>query len=117
MLFFDDIIKIEGFDKKQYEYNIGWKSKWKFWFMTIHTKFWLVQTHCVLGSIRVFDGNKYLVLLGSEKYDTIYDRIRYLISVKSGITYVISYNYARIKIDSHEKILTLDIVIIFIKPK
>ena len=40
-----------------------------------------------------------------------------LISVKSGTTSAISYNYARIKIDSYEKILTLDIVIIFIKLK
>ena len=117
MLFFGDIIKIEDFDEEQYEYNIGWKTKWKFWFVTIHTKFWLVQNHCVLGSIRVYNGNKYLVLLGPEKYDTIYERIRYLISVKSVITYTISYNYARIKIDSYEKILTLDIVIIFIRLK
>ena len=36
--------------------------------------------------IRFFDGFKYLVLLGPEKYDAIYNRIRYLISLKSGIT-------------------------------
>ena len=48
----------------------------------------------------VYDGTKYLVLLGSEKYDSIYDRIRYLISVKNGATYIISHNYATIKVDS-----------------
>ena len=38
------------------------------------------------GFIRVYDGTRYLVLFGSEKHDFIYNRIRYLISVKSGTT-------------------------------
>ena len=37
------------------------------------------------GLIRVYYGTRYLVLFGSEKYDFIYNRSRYLISVKSGI--------------------------------
>ena len=37
------------------------------------------------GFIRVYDGNRYLVLFGLEKYDAIYNRIRYLINQKSGI--------------------------------
>ena len=49
--------------------------------------------------IRVYDRTRYLVLFGSEKYDSIYNRIRYLIGVKSGTKYVISYNFARIKVD------------------
>ena len=49
--------------------------------------------------IRVYDGTKYLELFGPEKYNTIYKRIRYLISQKSGIAYVLSHNYPRIKID------------------
>ena len=32
----------------------------------------------------VYNGTRCLVLFGSEKYDSIYDRIRDLISVKSG---------------------------------
>ena len=40
-----------------------------------------------------------MVLFGSEKYNVIYNRIRCLISQKSGIIYVFSYNYARIKFD------------------
>ena len=40
--------------------------------------------------------------LKSEKYDSIYNRIRYLISVKSGITCIISHNYAKIKVDSYD---------------
>ena len=49
--------------------------------------------------IRVYDGTKYLELFGPEKYNTIYKRIRYLVSQKSGITYALSHNYPRIKID------------------
>ena len=33
------------------------------------------------------DGTRYIILFGSENYDAIYDRNRYLISLKSGITY------------------------------
>ena len=47
------------------------------------------------GFIRLCDGTRYLVLFGSEKYDSFYNRIRYLISVKSGITYKIFHNYAK----------------------
>ena len=37
--------------------------------------------------IRVYDGTRYLVLFRPEKYGAIFNRIRYLIGVKSGITY------------------------------
>ena len=63
---------------------------------------------------------KKMVLLGSEKYDFIYNRIRSLIEVKSGITYVISHNYAKIKANSYdslplEKTMTFHNVIIIVK--
>ena len=69
------------------------------------------------GFIRIYDGTKYLVLFGSGKYDFIYNR---LIIVKSGITYVISHNYAKIKVDSYdslplEKTMTFHNVIKLIK--
>ena len=72
------------------------------------------------GFIKVYDGSRYLVLFGSEKYDFIYNRIRYVISVKSGITCVISHNYAKFKVDSYkclllEKTMTFHNVIILIK--
>ena len=80
-----------------------------FWFMTFHIKLWLVQNLCVLdltrnGFIRVYDGTRYLVLFGPEKYDVIYNRIRYMISQKSGITYVISHNYGGIKVDTYDSL-------------
>ena len=49
--------------------------------------------------IKVYDGNRYLVLLGDEEYESIYNRIRDLIGVKSDIRNVISPNYARIEFD------------------
>ena len=44
----------------------------------------------VNGFVRDYDGIKYLVLFGLEKYDAIFDRIIYLIGLKSDITYVSS---------------------------
>ena len=69
------------------------------------------------GFIRVYDGSRFLVLFGPEKYDAIYNRIRYVISQKSGIRFFISHNYSRIKIDSFdslplEKTLTFHNIII-----
>ena len=51
------------------------------------------------GFIRVYRRTRYLVLFGAEKYDFIYNRIRYLAGVKSGITYVIAYNYPKTNVD------------------
>ena len=48
----------------------------------------------------IYDGTKSLVLFGNETCDSIYNSIRYLKSVKSGITYIISQNYATVKVDS-----------------
>ena len=59
-------------------------------------------------------------MLGLEKYNLIQNRIRYLISLKSGITYVFSNSYANIKIDPDgdfylEETLTLLSVVMIIK--
>ena len=51
------------------------------------------------GFIRIYDGSRHLTLFESEKYDGIYDRIAYLISLKSGITYIFSHNLSKIKAD------------------
>ena len=56
-----------------------------------------IRCHKIDGFIRVYDGTRYLVLFGSEKYDFIYNRIRYLIGLKSGIKYINSHNYAKKK--------------------
>ena len=72
------------------------------------------------GLVRIYDGITYLTLFGSEKYQALYNRIRYLISIKSGITYIFSHYFAKMKVDSYdylsiEKILTLHNVVIHIK--
>ena len=102
--YLNDLIKIEDFDldnilidEKSYEnilvYNISYKS------LIVFNPFG-IRFDKIDGYIRVYNGTKYLVLFGNKKYDSIYDRIRYLISVKSVITYKISHNYATIKVDS-----------------
>ena len=55
------------------------------------------------------------------KFDAIYDKIRYLISIKSGITYSISLYFAKIKVDSYDslpivKALTFNNVVMLAKP-
>ena len=37
------------------------------------------------GFIRVYNGTRYVVLIGSEIYDSIYNRVKHLISVEGGI--------------------------------
>ena len=54
--------------------------------------------------MRVYDRPRYLVLFGPEKYDAIYNTCIYLISQKTGITYVTSHNYAQIKVDSQDSL-------------
>ena len=73
-----------------------------------------IRFNKVDGFIRVYDGTS------PEKYDVISNRIRYLISLKCGITYVISHYYAKIKNELSdslplEKKVTLHDVVIFIK--
>ena len=45
--------------------------------------------------IGVYDGTRYLVVFAPEKDNPIYNRIRYLISRKGGITHTFSHNYAK----------------------
>ena len=119
--YFDDIIKIEDFDfnnllldEKSYRsiliYDILYKT-------LIGANPLLIRFDKVDRFIRNYDRTRYLVLFGSEKYDAIYNRIRYLESQKSGIIYVFSHNYAKIKVDSYdslplEKILTFYVIIL-----
>ena len=40
------------------------------------------------GFIRIYDGTRYLILFGPEKYDAIYEKVRFLTGQKTGTTYV-----------------------------
>ena len=61
----------------------------------------LIRIDKINGFIRASNRIGYLVLFGSEKYGSICNKIRYFISTKSGIKYVIFYNYAKNKVDSY----------------
>ena len=103
--YFDDIIKFENLDSddilldgKSYEnilvYDISYKT-------LIGAKPLRIRFDKVDGFIRIYDRTRYLVLFGTEKYNAIFNRIRYIIGAKGGITYVFSHNYARIIFDSY----------------
>ena len=101
--YFDDIIRIEDFDiknilidEKPFENILVYISWTK---SLIDSKSLRIRLNKIDGFTRVYDGTRYLVLFGSEKYDYIYDRIRYLIGVKSGVTDIINFNSAKIKVD------------------
>ena len=78
-----------------------------FWFMTFHKKLlWMkkplhIWFDKVDGFVKVYDGARSLVLFSPERYDAIYDRVKYFISRKSGITYSTDHNFARMKFDSN----------------
>ena len=111
----DNTLKDEKSYKNILSYNISYKSLSDY-------KPFRIRVDKIDVFIRVYDGTRYLVLFGSEKYDSIYDRIRYLISVKSDITItsIISHNYATTNVYSYdslrlEKTVTFLNVIILVK--
>ena len=69
---------------------------------------------------KIKNGTRYLVLFGLEIYGEIYDWIESILSEESDISYIISQNFAKIKVNSYdslspEKAMTFDNVIILIK--
>ena len=65
----------------------------------LHTRFDKIDDF-----VRIYDGTRYLTLFASEKYDTISNRIRYLISLRICITYIFSHYFAKIKVDSYDSL-------------
>ena len=122
--YFNDIIKLEDFDldnilidEKSHEniliFDISYKT-------LIGLKPLQIRFDKIDGIIRISDETRHLTLFGHKKYDTTYNRIRYLISLKSNITYILSHYFAKIKVDSYdslptEKTLPLDNAIILFK--
>ena len=108
MCYFDDIIKFEDFDsdiildEKSYENTLFYYDS----FYTIYDDSYKTliakkplrtSFNKIDGFISVSDGSRYLLLFGPEKCDGVYNSIRYLIRLKSGMTYVFSCNYTKIK--------------------
>ena len=75
-------------------YNISDKT-------LIHLKPFLVGFDNIDGFIRNCDGARYLTSFGYEKYVAIYNRISYLISLKSGMAYISPHYFAKIKVDCY----------------
>ena len=77
------------------------------------TKPLCIMFNKVDGFLWDYDEISYLVLLGIEKHGAIYDRIRYLICLKSDITYVFSHNYAKINMDSDDDLPLEEILALY----
>ena len=100
--YFNDIIKIEDFD-----FNILLDEKlYETFFIYVTYKpligsknLWILFDR-VDGFIRNHNGTKYFPLFGSEKYNDIFNMIRYLVTIKLSISDIVSHNYGKIKIDS-----------------
>ena len=127
--YFDDIIRFWDRDiefkdilleEKSYEtseniliYDIPYKT-------STGAKLLHIRFDKIDGFIKIHNKITYLVLFDYSCCDKICDKIKYLISKKSGITNNINHNFGRIRIDSCdslpiEKILTFYNVIILIK--
>ena len=106
--YFGVIIKLKDFDldnilidEKSHEniliYDISDKT-------LINPKRLRIRFDKIDGFIRMYDGTRYLTLFGYENYAAIYDRMRYFISLKSGITFFLSQYFAKIKVDSYDSL-------------
>ena len=116
MLIFDNIIELEDIDfgnilideksqKNILIYDISYIT-------LIGSKPLRIRFDKTDGFIKIYDGTRYLILFGSEKYDAIYSRIRYITSLKSSHIYF-SHCYAKNEVDLPiEKILTLHVIIL-----
>ena len=89
---FEDIMKFEDIDsnnilsdKKSNENILTYESSYK---TLIEAKTLRIRFDKIDRFIRIYDGNRYLVLFSLEKYDAIYNNIKNFISQESGITYV-----------------------------
>ena len=95
---FNDIIEFEDFDIDNF--LVDEKSHGNI-LTQIGPKPLRIRFNLVDGFISIYDGSRYLVLFSLEKYDAFYNRIRYSIDVKSGITYVFSHYGTKINVHSN----------------
>ena len=93
----DNILIDEKSDKIILIYAISYKT-------LIEAKPLRIRFDKINGFIRIYDGTRYQVLFRSEKYDVIYSRIRYLVSLEGSITNVFSQYYAKIKVDYYDSL-------------
>ena len=98
------MIKLEDFDldniiidEKSHENILIYDVSYK---ILIDSKPLRITFNKINGFIKIYDGTKYLTLLGSQKYDTMI--IKYRRSLKSGIAYILYHYFAKIKVDSDD---------------
>ena len=98
--YFDDVIRYIDvifnnilLDKKSYKkckniliYDISYE-------LFMGAKPLLIRFDKIDGFIKIGDGIRYLVLRNYERYNVIYDRIKYLTSEKSGTINIVSHNF------------------------
>ena len=103
--YFDHITKLEEFDgnnilidQKSHENILFYDMSYE---TLIRPKPFPIRFDKIDGFIRTYDGNIYETLFGSGKHDAIY---RYLISIKSCITYICSHYFTKIKDDSYDSL-------------
>ena len=121
--YFYDIISINDFilnnvllDEKSYQniiYDVACKTPYA------------VRPLCIIFNklveyIRKFEKTKYLALFQSKKYERIFNRARYVIMLKSNISYAYAHKYMKIQINSDddlslEKTLNIHNVVILFK--
>ena len=106
--YFNDIIKSEELDFNNI--LIEEKSHWNILIYDISYKTLSclkrldIRFHKINGFIRIYCGTKYLKLFSPEKDYAIYDRTRFFVSLKSGITFIFSHYFAKIKTDSYDSL-------------
>ena len=98
------MIKLEDFDldniiidEKSHENILIYDVSYK---ILIDSKPLRITFNKINGFIKIYDGTKYLTLLGSQKYDTMI--IKYRRSLKSDIAYILYHYFAKIKVDSDD---------------
>ena len=105
---FDDRIKCEDFDFDKILIDENSYQNILVYIISYKTLMDAPPNHMSFNKIyefvRVYDGTRYLLLFWGQKYDFIYNSIRYLIQGKSSITYVIFHYYAKIKVDSFDSL-------------
>ena len=98
--YFDNVIKLEDFNldnisigekspKNVLIYDISYKT-------LIGSKPLHISFNKIDGFIRIYDD--------PVKHDVVYDRIRYLVSLKSSIKYIFSHYFVKIKVDCHDSL-------------
>ena len=112
-IYFIDVL----LDEKSYEFILIYDITYKTFMGEKPLRIRLVKLD---GFIKICNGIRHLEIFGYLLYYEIYNRMRYLLSEKSGSTDSINHNFAKVRIDSYtslpvEEILTFHNAVILIK--